>query len=60
MAFLKVLSAGRQLNNQEILAEVNRDRSEEWEAYTLEDLLLDPRDVLCWLDEHYYEVIIWD
>lgn len=48
----------QKLNNDEILFEINRDRSEEWQDYTLEDLfdsnVLD--NALSWIDTDYYEI----
>ena len=47
---------GRPLSHQEILAEVNRDRSDEWQPYTEEDLICAPNDLADWIDPTYYEV----
>lgn len=47
---------GRPLSPQEILAEVNRDRSDEWQPYTEEDLICSPNDLADWIDPTYYEV----
>lgn len=46
----------KQLNVAEILSEVNRDHSAEWEDYNEEDLRETPEEVLYWLDPQYYEV----
>ena len=46
----------QRLSYNEILDEVNRDRSEGWSAYTLDDLITMPDDVIDWLDLQYYEV----
>jgi len=34
---------------EQVLEEVNRDRSDEWQEYTLEDLEKYPSDVLRWI-----------
>ena len=47
---------GKALNDKEILNEVNRDRSSEWQEYTLEDLKETASEVLYWIDVDYYEV----
>jgi hypothetical protein len=47
---------GRPLSPNEILLEVNRDRSDEWQDYTLEDLRASPEDLADWIDPTYYEV----
>jgi hypothetical protein len=47
---------GKALNDKEILNEVNRDRSSEWQDYTLEDLKENASEVLYWIDLDYYEV----
>lgn len=48
----------QKLTNDEILFEINRDRSEGWQDYTLEDLfesnVLD--NALSWIDADYYEI----
>ena len=49
---------GKRLNDQEILAEINRDRSEGWTDYTLQDIATMPEDVIDWIDTKYYEVIL--
>jgi hypothetical protein len=46
----------KELTRSEILDEVNRDRSEAWTDYTLEDLVLAPEEVLFWIDETYYDM----
>ena len=46
------------LSNEQILEEVNRDRSEEWTAYDLEDLQRNPCEVLDWIDRQYFFVNI--
>jgi hypothetical protein len=51
-------STGKALTDAEILAEINRDRSEGWIDYDQADLDDEPIQVLEWLDENYYEVII--
>jgi hypothetical protein len=40
---------------EEALEEVNRDRSDEWEDYTVEDLEEFPSEVFSWI-EHVYTV----
>lgn len=47
---------GRKLSDAQILDEVNRDRSSEWQDYTLQDLETAPQEVLYWIDEQYYQV----
>ena len=43
------------LTELEILAEVNRDRSDEWQDYTLDDLRTDAfHEVIEWLDPEFY------
>lgn len=46
----------KQLSISEILIEVNRDHSAEWEDYNEDDLRETPEEVLYWLDPQYYEV----
>lgn len=46
----------KQLNISEILIEVNRDHSAEWQDYNEDDLKETPEEVLYWLDPQYYEV----
>jgi len=45
---------GKELNRAEILEEVNRDRSDEWQDYTPEDLEQTPGEVLEWIDPQYF------
>ena len=40
---------------EQVLEEVNRDRSHEWQNYTLEDLEEYPDEVLEWI-EHLYTI----
>jgi hypothetical protein len=47
---------GEQLNDQEILNEVNRDRSDTWQSYTYADLKNARDDVLNELDQDFYTV----
>ena len=47
----------KRLSYNEILDEVNRDRSEGWSDYSMEDLLNTPEEVLDWIDLQYHEVI---
>jgi len=47
---------GRALTDAEILAEVNRDRSDDWNEYTQSDLQSTTSDVLDWIDTQYYDV----
>lgn len=42
------------LTAKEILEEVNRDRSEEWQPYNMADLFFSPLDLLDWLDPQFY------
>ena len=37
----------------QLLYEVNRDRSTEWQDYTIEDLQRIPKEVIEWLDGNY-------
>ena len=46
----------KQLSYAEILEEVNRDRSDEWEDYDRADLDTTPEEVLEWIDPQYFEV----
>lgn len=46
------------LADYEILDELNRDRSDEWSEYNLDDLHKNPKETLFWIDTEYYEVII--
>jgi len=41
---------------QELLEEVNRDRSDDWTAFTIEDLENSPYDVLEWIEYTIDEV----
>ena len=41
---------------QELLEEVNRDRSDDWTAFTMQDLENSPYDVLEWIDYTIDEV----
>ena len=49
---------GNRLTNAMILAEVNRDRSEDWQDYNIDDLINSPSDLADWIDTTYYEVIL--
>lgn len=49
---------GKQLSPQEILDEANRDHSDQFEAYTLDDLATMPEDVADWIDPQYFDVTI--
>lgn len=44
------------LTNEEILYEVNRDRSEEWQDYDLADLENNPKEILEWIDPQYFNI----
>ena len=44
------------LSNDEILAEVNRDRSQEWTDYDKNDITYHADEVLEWLDPQYFEI----
>ena len=45
---------GKELSREEILEEANRDRSDEWQDYTMEDLEQTPGEVLEWVDPQYF------
>ena len=47
---------GAQLNSSQILFEVNQDRSESWDSFTLEDLEASPHDVLGWLSHDFFSI----
>jgi hypothetical protein len=47
----------QELTDEEILEEVNRDRSEDWQDYTLDDLKKSRKEVIQWIDTEYYIVI---
>lgn len=47
---------GKELTNKQILEEVNRDRSEDWEDYTMDDLKESRNEVIQWIDREYYIV----
>ncbi len=49
---------GRELSKIEILEEINRDRSEGWQNYVMEDFETMPEDLLDWIDPKYYEVVL--
>lgn len=49
---------GKELTKAEILEEVNRDRSEEWQDYVMEDFETMPEDLIDWIDPQYYEVVL--
>lgn len=49
---------GKVLTTDEILAEVNRDRSDDWSDYDEQDLLDNPEGVLGWIGNDYYTVNI--
>ena len=44
----------KMLTDTEILAEVNRDHSDEWEDYTMLDLQTTPDEVVEWIDPQYF------
>ena len=46
--------SGKKLTHKQILFEVNRDRSEGWQAYTRYDIRVWPNDVLGWIDPEFY------
>lgn len=46
--------SGKKLTHKQILFEVNRDRSEEWQAYTRYDIRVWPNDILMWIDPEFY------
>lgn len=47
-----------ELTKAEILAEINRDRSAEWQDYTMEDFDTMPEDLIDWIDPQYFEVTL--
>jgi hypothetical protein len=47
---------GRALTDAEILAEVNRDRSDDWIDYNQSDLENSASDVLDWIDTEFFEI----
>lgn len=49
-------TTGKELSKTEILKEVNRDRSDEWQDYNETDLEKTPSEVLFWVDEEYFIV----
>ncbi len=49
-------TTGKELSKAEILEEVNRDRSDEWQDYNETDLEKTPNEVLFWVDEKYFTV----
>lgn len=48
------------LNMVEILEEVNRDRSDEWADYTVQDIFLMPKDIAEMLDPQYYDAYVME
>jgi hypothetical protein len=42
----------------EILEEVNRDRSDEWTDYVIEDIFTMPEDIAEMLDPQYYDAYV--
>jgi len=46
------------LNMVEILEEVNRDRSDEWTDYVIEDIFTMPEDIAEMLDPQYYDAYV--
>ena len=46
--------SGKSLTDSEILAEVNRGHSDEWQDYTLDELQTVPHEVTAWLDPQFY------
>ncbi len=57
---MKVINkhTGKELSHAEILEEVNRDRSDEWQDYNEDDLNRIPNEVFEWIDPQYFEVIL--
>jgi hypothetical protein len=53
-------STGKALTDAEILAEINNNDIDGWIDYDQADLDDEPIQVLEWLDENYYEVIIME
>lgn len=47
---------GKELSREEILEEANRDHSDEFILYTLEDLEQTPDEVLEWIDPQYFDM----
>ena len=50
--------SNRRLSYNEILNEVNRDRSESWSLFTMDDLISFPDDVTGWLNRDYFDVVV--
>jgi hypothetical protein len=50
----------KNLNMMEILEEVNRDRSDEWTDYTIQDIFLMPEDIAEMLDPQYYDAYVME
>jgi len=48
------------LNMVEILEEVNRDRSDEWTDYVIEDIFTMPEDIAEMLDPQYYDAYVME
>jgi hypothetical protein len=44
------------MSDDEIIVEVNRDRSDEWQDYSIVELKDNPSEVLQWIDTEYYIV----
>lgn len=47
----------KELSIKEILAEANRDHSDEFQPYTMSDWKESPEDVLDWIDPQYFTIV---
>lgn len=47
----------KELSIKQILAEANRDHSDEFQPYTMSDWKESPEDVLDWVDPQYFTII---
>jgi len=48
----------KRLSLNDVLNEVNRDRSGEWTDYNMDDLITAPDEVIAWIDRAYYDVFV--
>lgn len=49
-------NTGKKLTAKQILAEVNRDRSDDWKDFDNKDLQGSSSDVLEWLNPEFFEI----
>lgn len=47
---------GHLLTDSEILEEANRDHSDEWNNYNVQDLKETPNEVFEWIDPQYFDI----